>query len=127
MGLDFLRATTIYFEQKRDEAHGELCFADILTRVREDVIVHHFNCLCTDPNFLWESTAAIVGRSYSDAEVRLQARGIYIGHVLAGDAEVLTDLMKKNGCGSFISLRLIKPPGIDGVFQVTSKKPFFRS
>jgi hypothetical protein len=51
-------------------------------------------------------------------------RAKFIGHVLPGDAEQLTSLMRKNYHYGLISVIVESPPSLDGVFRVRPKRPF---
>lgn len=125
MGLNFIRDQAEKFRQQRDAAHeAELSTPDLLTRLRSNVFIPHFNCKLTDNATEVKPGLILVGRAFSESDVRLMQRGKYIGGLLPDDAERLSNLMRKNALAGFISLRIESSPGIDGIFRVAPKKPF---
>ena len=125
MGLAFLRAKAEQFQQKSDVAcDAELSTPDLLTRVKEDCVTHCFNCQLIEEDADLRCGVPLVARAYSDSDVRLMQRGKYIAHVLPGDAELLTTLMRKNHHHGVISMVIESEASFDGVFRVKSKRPF---
>lgn len=125
MGLNFIRAKAEQFQQKRDAAcEAELCTPDLLSRVRGDCVVHHFHCELTDDDADLRPGVPLVARAFSDSDVRLAQMGKTIAHVLPGDAELLTSLMRKNGHHGMIAVVIESAASFDGVFLIRPKKPF---
>jgi len=128
MGLDFLRAKGERFEAKCDLSKGrEFDTEDLLTSVKEDLVVKHYRCLRTDLSAEITSGCALIAQAKGDTTVVILQHARPIGHMLIEDAADFTASMKKDhrdSAGGMISLTIIDSPDIGNVFTVKPKRRF---
>lgn len=126
MGLDFIRAKGDRFVQKRDEARDEeLNNKDLLTEIREDLVIALFHCQLEDAFTTIEAGLPLILRHVSNTDMHVLSRNRKIGFVLPGEVPALIDAMRRNNHASeFLSVLVVEPPGIDDTFTVKPKKRF---
>jgi hypothetical protein len=126
MGLDFLRAKEQSFTQKRDKSRiQQSAEEDMLALSKSDVFVPQFRCVLTDEGAFLDEGLGLIGRAFSETDVKISQRGKVIGFMLPEDAAELTRLMKVNHRHlGIISLTLEQAPAIDAIFIVKAKRPF---
>ena len=126
MGLDFIRAKGVQFEQKRDKSKIlETDVHELLSRGKPDEVVALFQCQLSDLSTQIIPGLPIIARAYSEADVRLILNSKEIGVMLPEDAQNFVDLMRKNRrMAGLLSVIPQEEPSFDGVFAVKPKTPF---
>ena len=126
MGLDFIRAKGERFVQKRDEARDEeLNNEDLLTGIREDLVVAVFRCQLEDAFTTIEAGLPLILRHIGNSDMHVLSRNRKIGFVLPSEVPALIEAMRRNNHTSeFLSVLVVGAPGIDYTFTVKPKKRF---
>jgi len=126
MGLDFIRAKGVQFEQKRDQSKIlEIDVDELLSRGTPDELINLFQCRLTVLNTQIIPGLPIIARAYSEADVRLIQNSKEIGIMLPDDAQNFVDLMRKNRrMAGLLTVIPQEEPSFDGVFSVKPKTPF---
>jgi hypothetical protein len=125
MGLDFLRAKSERFVQKRDDSKGkELDTVDLINRSKPDHFVRLFRCQLTDASATLLTGTGAIARVMIDGQVVIVQSAKTIGYVISPDATELTEAMHRNHrYGGVLSVIVVQEPDFNGEFAVRSKSP----
>lgn len=126
MGLDFIRAKGVQFEQKRDKSKIlEIDVHELLSRGKPDELLALFQCQLTDDSAQITPGLPLIARAYAEGDVRIIQSSKVIGVMLPGNALNFTDLMRKNHrLAGLLSVVPVDDPAFDGVFSIKPKTPF---
>ena len=124
MGLEFLRAKKVQYEQKRDASRLAIDVSDLLDRGNPDRVVEHFSVQLRDPDTVVVPGHRLLLRFESETDAVAVQNAVIIGDVLAKDSMKLAAKLKQSGKTSgMITTLIANVPDISGVFQVKAATP----